>query len=155
MAADLAQHFHSELHLLKVIPIFPTISLPDMIPEADFIQHAREYAEHHLAKCQAVLAAQGIKASACQLLPLKGERAPGAFRWSSRVDLPDRPWVRMLRANRNFKNISESARSSCMTRTISSLPLSSAAHTFTAIAVGKCRPTNAASDAFRLCTSQP
>ena len=43
--------------------MFPTTSLPDMIPEADFIQQAREYAERHLAKCQAVLAAKGIKAS--------------------------------------------------------------------------------------------
>lgn len=63
MAADLAQHFHAELFLLNVIPMFPTTSLPDMIPEADFIQQAREYAERHLAKCQAVLAAKGIKAS--------------------------------------------------------------------------------------------
>ena len=63
MAADLAQHFHAELFLLNVIPMFPTTSLPDMIPEADFIQQAREYAEHHLAKCQAVLGARGIKAT--------------------------------------------------------------------------------------------
>ncbi len=63
MAADLAQHFHAELFLLNVIPMFPTTSLPDMIPEADFIQQAREYAECHLAKCQAVLVAKGIKAS--------------------------------------------------------------------------------------------
>jgi nucleotide-binding universal stress UspA family protein len=63
MAADLAQHFHAELFLVKVIPMFPTTSLPDMIPEAEFIRQAREYAERHLAKCQAVLAARGIKAS--------------------------------------------------------------------------------------------
>jgi nucleotide-binding universal stress UspA family protein len=63
MAADLAQHFHAELFLSNVIPMFPTTSLPDMIPEADFIQQTREYAERHLAKCQAVLAAKGIKAS--------------------------------------------------------------------------------------------
>ncbi len=63
MAADLAQHFHAELFLLNVIPMFPTTSLPDMIPEADFIQQAREYAECHLAQCQAVLVAKGIKAS--------------------------------------------------------------------------------------------
>lgn len=63
MAADLAQHFHAELFLVNVIPIFPTTSLPDMIPEAEFIRQARDYAERHLAKCQAVLAARGIKAS--------------------------------------------------------------------------------------------
>jgi len=32
-----------------------------MIPEANFIQQAREYSERHLAKCQAVLGARGIK----------------------------------------------------------------------------------------------
>ena len=63
MTADLAQHFHAELFLVNVIPMFPTTSLPDMIPEANFIQQAREYAERHLAKCQAVLAARGIKAT--------------------------------------------------------------------------------------------
>ena len=63
MAADLAQHFHAELFLSNVIPMFPTTSLPDMIPEADFIQQARDYAELHLAKCRTVLAAKGIKAS--------------------------------------------------------------------------------------------
>jgi len=62
MASDLAQHFHAELFLLNGIPMFPTTSLPDLIPEADFIQQAREYAERHLAKYQAVLAAKGIKA---------------------------------------------------------------------------------------------
>jgi nucleotide-binding universal stress UspA family protein len=41
MASDLAQHFHAELFLLNVIPMFPTTSLPDLIPEADFIQQAR------------------------------------------------------------------------------------------------------------------
>ena len=63
MAADLAQHFHAELHLVNVIPMFPTTSLPDLIPEGEFIRQARDYAERHLAKCQAVLAARGIKAS--------------------------------------------------------------------------------------------
>ena len=63
MAVDLAQHFHAELFLLNVIPMFPTTSLPDMIPEANFIQQAREYSTRHLAKCQAVLVARGIKAT--------------------------------------------------------------------------------------------
>jgi nucleotide-binding universal stress UspA family protein len=61
MAADLAQHFHAELFLVNVIPMFPTTSLPDTIPEASFIQQAREYSERHLAKCQAVLGVRGIK----------------------------------------------------------------------------------------------
>jgi len=63
MASDLAQHFQAELHLVNVIPMFPTTSLPDLIPEADFIQNARAYAERHLTKCLSVLAAKGIKAS--------------------------------------------------------------------------------------------
>ena len=63
MAADLAQHFHAELHLVNVIPMFPTTSLPDQIPEGEFIQQARAYAERHLTKCQSVLASKGIKAS--------------------------------------------------------------------------------------------
>ena len=63
MAADLAQHFQAELHLVNVIPMFPTTSLPDLIPEGEFIDQARTSAEHHLAKCRSVLAAKGIKAS--------------------------------------------------------------------------------------------
>jgi nucleotide-binding universal stress UspA family protein len=61
MAADLARHFHAELWLVNVIPMFPTTSLPDLIPEATFIQEARTYAEGHLAKCNAVLLAKGVK----------------------------------------------------------------------------------------------
>jgi len=44
-----------------VIPMFPTTSLPDLIPEATFIQEARTYAEGHLAKCNAALLAKGVK----------------------------------------------------------------------------------------------
>jgi nucleotide-binding universal stress UspA family protein len=61
MAADLAQHFQAELHLVNVIPMFPTTSVPDLIPEAEFIQQARAYAERHLTKCRSLLAARGIK----------------------------------------------------------------------------------------------
>jgi nucleotide-binding universal stress UspA family protein len=63
MAADLAQHFHAELHLVNVIPFFPTTTLPDLIPETEFIQAARTFAEQHLAKCHAALAARKVKAS--------------------------------------------------------------------------------------------
>jgi nucleotide-binding universal stress UspA family protein len=62
MAADLAQHFQAELHLVNVIPMFPTTSLPDLVPEAEFIQQSRAYAERHLTNCLSVLAARGIKA---------------------------------------------------------------------------------------------
>jgi len=63
MAADLALHFHAELYLLNVIPFFPTTSLPDLVPEGEFIQEARTFAEQHLAKCQAALLAKGVKSS--------------------------------------------------------------------------------------------
>ena len=61
MAADLAHHFHAELYLVNVIPFFPTTTLPDLIPEAEFIQEARTFAEQHLAKCHAALVAKGVK----------------------------------------------------------------------------------------------
>jgi nucleotide-binding universal stress UspA family protein len=65
MAADLAQHFHAELYLVNVIPYFPTTTLPDLIPETEFIQEARTFAEQHLAKCHAALEARKVKASSC------------------------------------------------------------------------------------------
>jgi len=63
MAADLAEHFHAELCLVNVIPVFPTTTLPDLIPEAEFIREARSFSEKHLAKCHAVLAARGVKST--------------------------------------------------------------------------------------------
>ena len=63
MAADLAQHFHAELHLLNVIPMFPTTTLPDLVPEGEFLQEARTLAEVHLTKCQATLRAKGVKST--------------------------------------------------------------------------------------------
>ncbi len=63
MAADLARHFHAELHLLNVIPMFPTTTLPDLVPEGEFLQEARTLAEDHLAKCQATLRAKGVKST--------------------------------------------------------------------------------------------
>jgi nucleotide-binding universal stress UspA family protein len=61
MAADLARHFHAELYLVNVIPMFPTTKLPDLVPETEFINEARTFAEQHLAKCHTALAARGIK----------------------------------------------------------------------------------------------
>jgi nucleotide-binding universal stress UspA family protein len=63
MAADLAKHFHAELYLVNVIPYFPTTKLPDLVPETEFIQEARTFAEQHLAKCHATLSARKIKAT--------------------------------------------------------------------------------------------
>jgi nucleotide-binding universal stress UspA family protein len=63
MAADLAQHFHAELFLVNVIPMFPTTTLPDLVPEGEFIQEARTFAEHHLEKCHKALLARGVKST--------------------------------------------------------------------------------------------
>jgi nucleotide-binding universal stress UspA family protein len=63
MAADLAQHFHAELCLVNIIPFFITTTVPDLIPETEYIQETRTFAEQHLAKCHATLVARGIKAT--------------------------------------------------------------------------------------------
>jgi nucleotide-binding universal stress UspA family protein len=63
MAADLALHFHAELYLVNVIPMFPTTSLPDVIPESAFIGESRAFAEGSLEKCIKALEAKGVKAT--------------------------------------------------------------------------------------------
>jgi nucleotide-binding universal stress UspA family protein len=63
MAADLALHFQAELYLVNVIPMFPTTTIPDLVPEAAFLEKARKYAELHLAKCRATLATRGVKST--------------------------------------------------------------------------------------------
>jgi len=63
MAADLAKHFHAELYLVHVIPIFPTTTFPDLIPETKFLQDARSLAERHLAKCHGALSARGVRST--------------------------------------------------------------------------------------------
>jgi nucleotide-binding universal stress UspA family protein len=63
MAADLALHFHAELYLMNVIPMFPVTTIPDLIPEGDFIKEARTSAEGHLAKCIAALSTRGVSAT--------------------------------------------------------------------------------------------
>lgn len=63
VAADLAGHFKAELYLVNVIPFFPATTFPDFVPEESFVREARSYAEGHLAKFHAALAARGIKAS--------------------------------------------------------------------------------------------
>jgi len=62
-AADLAKHFHAELHLVHVIPMFPASTLPDFVPETKFLQDARSLAERQLARCHAALAARGVKST--------------------------------------------------------------------------------------------
>ena len=63
MAADLAKHFHAELYLVNMIPMFPNTKIADLVPEAEFIREARSFAEGHLAKCHAVLSARGVKST--------------------------------------------------------------------------------------------
>ena len=63
MASELAQHFHAELHLVNVIPFFPTTTLADFIPEKKFIEEARLNAEQMLDTCKETLTGKGIKIS--------------------------------------------------------------------------------------------
>jgi len=43
--------------------MFPTTTIPDLIPEGEFLQEARTHAERHLAKCHAALVAKGVKST--------------------------------------------------------------------------------------------
>jgi nucleotide-binding universal stress UspA family protein len=63
MAADLAQHFHAELHLVNIVPFFPSSTLPDFVPEASFLAEERSRAERDLAKCRKALAERGVKSA--------------------------------------------------------------------------------------------
>jgi nucleotide-binding universal stress UspA family protein len=63
MAADLAKHFHAKLYLVNVIAMFPTTTMPDLVPEAAFLQEMRTFAERHLSKCKAALVARGVKST--------------------------------------------------------------------------------------------
>ena len=63
MAANLAKHFHAELYLVNVIAMFTTTTVPDLIPEATFIQEQRTFAERHLAKCKSALKTRGVKST--------------------------------------------------------------------------------------------
>lgn len=60
-AADLAQHFGAAIHLVHVIPMFPTTTFPDFIPESKFLEEARKQAERHFAAASADLTGKGIK----------------------------------------------------------------------------------------------
>ena len=60
IAADLALHFHAQLHLVNVIPMFPSTTLPDFTPENEFIQNTRSHAERNLAKCHKLLREKGV-----------------------------------------------------------------------------------------------
>ena len=61
-AADLALHFHADLFLVNVIPLFTTFTSEYIAPQVQFQQEAKTGAEQHLAKAQAVLTNRGLKA---------------------------------------------------------------------------------------------
>ena len=63
MAADLAKHFRAKLYLVNVIAMFPTTTMPDLLPETEFIQEATTFAKRHLAKCKAALVTRGVKST--------------------------------------------------------------------------------------------
>lgn len=63
-AADLADHFHAELCLVHVVPIFTTSTVADFVPESKFLDQAKKDAETHFDAVKADLASRGIKVSA-------------------------------------------------------------------------------------------
>jgi nucleotide-binding universal stress UspA family protein len=61
VATDLALHFHADLFLVNVVPLFSTFTSEYSVPQVSFQEEAKTHAEQHLAKCHAVLAAKGVK----------------------------------------------------------------------------------------------
>jgi nucleotide-binding universal stress UspA family protein len=65
MATELAQHFHAEIVLLTVIPVFPETTAYDYFPEAEFIEHARRIAETQFSSHQRDIVSKGVESSVC------------------------------------------------------------------------------------------
>ena len=63
MATDLAQHFHAELCLLHVVPIFSHDTGTEYVPDTQSLQDARNRSERRLDACVAALVAKGLTAS--------------------------------------------------------------------------------------------
>jgi nucleotide-binding universal stress UspA family protein len=61
-AADLALHFHAELFIVNVVPLFSSFTSEYAAPQVQFQQEETTCAEQRLAKTCAVLAAKGVKA---------------------------------------------------------------------------------------------
>ena len=61
-AADLAMHFHAELFLVNVIPLFATFTSEYIAPQVQFQQEEKTRAGKHLANALAALANKGVKA---------------------------------------------------------------------------------------------
>ena len=62
MATDLALHFHAELFLVNVVPLFSTFTSEYAVPQVQFQQEEKTRAEQHLAKARAILTNRGVKA---------------------------------------------------------------------------------------------
>ena len=63
MATDLAGHYHAQLVLVHVVPVFVTSTVPDFFPEVKFLDHAHKAAEGRFAAYKADLEARGIGVS--------------------------------------------------------------------------------------------
>ena len=61
-ASDLASHFHAEIFLVNVLPLFSTFTPEYAVPQVQFQQEEKTRAEQHLAKVRAVLNKKGVKA---------------------------------------------------------------------------------------------
>jgi len=61
VAADLALHFHAELFLVNVIPLFSTFTSEYAAPQLQFQQEVKNHAERRLTKAKAALTARGVK----------------------------------------------------------------------------------------------
>jgi nucleotide-binding universal stress UspA family protein len=60
-AAAFAQQFNAEIHLVHVIPMFPSTKVWDFIPETEFIEVTTRKAEASFAAFQTDIGAMGIK----------------------------------------------------------------------------------------------
>jgi nucleotide-binding universal stress UspA family protein len=62
-AAAYARQFNAEIHLVHVIPTFPSTRVYDFIPETEFIEKTTQKAEASFAATAKDLGAMGIKVS--------------------------------------------------------------------------------------------
>jgi nucleotide-binding universal stress UspA family protein len=62
-AADLALHFHAELFLVNVIPLFSAFTTEYAAPQLQLQQEEKTHSEQRLARACAALSARGVKAS--------------------------------------------------------------------------------------------
>lgn len=61
-ASDLASHFHAEIFLVNVLPLFSTFTPEYAVPQVQFQQEEKTRAGKHLANALAALANKGVKA---------------------------------------------------------------------------------------------